>query len=320
PEIETADLAPLVLTLARWGQGDPLALPWLDPPPETAIASAQARLAAMGALDDDGRITPWGEKLAVLPMAPDHAAAILFAAEAGCEEDTAQLVMLLQERGLGGRSEDLAQRLGGWARARGKRAEGARRTARGWAKRGRSLAKRGERDLDPFECLALARPDFVARRRDASGEHWLASGGRGFRLDPASPLARAEWIVIGDAQGQAAGARITGGAELAPERVTRIFADRIEESLTSHWDAERNRVLAQRWRRFGAITLASVPEPSPDPALLVDILVEKALEKLGTDSGLLPEGFLARARFAGVEAMSSEALRENAALWLAPLR
>ncbi|AOL23942.1 ATP-dependent helicase HrpB [Erythrobacter litoralis] len=323
PEIETADLAPLVLTLARWGMGDPGALPWLDPPPEAAITSARGRLEAMGALDGDGRITPWGEKVAALPMAPDQAAALLLAAEAGCEEDTARLVMLLQERGLGGRGEDLAQRLGGWARERGKRAEAARGTARGWAKRARGLAARGGRALDPFECLALARPDFVARRRDASGENWLAAGGRGFRLDPASPLARAEWIVIGDAQGQAAGARITAGAELLADRVAAIFADRIEEALATDWDGEKKRVRAMRRRRFGAITLASVPEPSPDPQAVVDILVDKALESLGEKEGanstLLPAGFLARARFAGVDALSLDALRDNAALWLAPL-
>ncbi|QIQ86538.1 ATP-dependent helicase HrpB [Erythrobacter sp.] len=318
PEIATADLAPLVLTLARWGQGDPAALPWLDPPPEAAVASAQVRLAAMGALDGQGRITPWGEKVAALAMAPDQAAALLFAAEAGCEEETARIVMLLQERGLGGRGEDLAQRLSGWARERGKRADGARRTAQGWAKRARGLAQPGARNLDPFECLALARPDFVARRRDASGEHWIAAGGRGFRLDPASLLARAEWIVIGDAQGQAAGARITAGAELASERVAAIFADRIEEAVATDWDDEKNRVRAVRRRRLGAITLASVAEPSPDPAAVVDILVDKALERLAT-GGLLPDGFLARARFARVEALSPEALRDNAALWLGPL-
>jgi len=318
PEIVTADLAPLVLTLAQWGTNDPATLSWLDMPPEAAVESARERLAAMSALDEDGRITAWGRKVATLPMAPDHAAALLFAAEAGCEEEAARLVMLLQERGLGGRGEDLDRRLSGWKRERGRRAQAARRTAQGWAKRARGLVERGGGDLDPFECLARARPDFVARRRDSKGEQWLSAGGRGFRLDPASPLCRAEWIVIGDAQGQAAGARITAGAELSHERIAAILADRIEESTATDWDGEKNRVRALRLRRLGAITLASVPEPSPDPAAIVDILVDKALEKLGTGA-LLPEGFLARAHFAGVRGLSPEALRENAALWLVPL-
>ena len=318
PEIVTADLAPLVLTLAQWGTNDPATLSWLDMPPEAAVESARERLAAMSALDEDGRITAWGRKVATLPMAPDHAAALLFAAEAGCEEEAARLVMLLQERGLGGRGEDLDRRLSGWKRERGRRAQAARRTAQGWAKRARGLVEQGGGDLDPFECLARARPDFVARRRDSKGEQWLSAGGRGFRLDPASPLSRAEWIVIGDAQGHAAGARITAGADLSPERIAAILADRIEESTATDWDGEKNRVRALRLRRLGAITLASVPEPSPDPAAIVDILVDKALEKLGTGA-LLPEGFLARAHFAGVRGLSPEALRENAALWLVPL-
>ena len=49
PEIETADLAPLVLTLAKWGTRDPTAAAWLDPPPEAALASARERLEASDA-------------------------------------------------------------------------------------------------------------------------------------------------------------------------------------------------------------------------------------------------------------------------------
>jgi ATP-dependent helicase HrpB len=109
PEITSADLAPLLLRLAKWGSGDPAGLPWLDPPPEAAVAAARAALEALGALAD-GRITPLGEAIASLPMAPDQAAAVLHGAAAGCGEDAARLIMLLQERGLGGRGEDLAQR------------------------------------------------------------------------------------------------------------------------------------------------------------------------------------------------------------------
>jgi ATP-dependent helicase HrpB len=251
-------------------------------------------------------------------MAPDQAAAVLHGAAAGVGEDAARLVMLLQERGLGGRGEDLVQRLARWRGDPAPRASAAGGIAKGWAGQARVLAKVIGTSLatDAAEALALARPDFVARRRDPSGENWLSAGGRGYILDPASPLARAEWIVIGDAQGQAKGARITAGAELAPERIPALFASALEERVTTRWNAEKNRVEARRERRLSAIVLASVPEPSPDPALLVDILVEKALEKLGE---LLPDGFLARARFAGVEALSPEALRADAADWLVPL-
>jgi ATP-dependent helicase HrpB len=318
PEIMQADLAPLLLRLAQWGAADPAGLPWLDPPPAASVAAARGALEALGALDAGGRITPLGEAIASLPMAPDQAAAVLHGAAAGVGEDAARLVMLLQERGLGGRGEDLTQRLARWRSDRAPRSTAAAGIAKGWAGQAAKLARViGQSPAtDAAEALALARPDFVARRRDPSGEHWISAGGRGYVLDPASPLARAEWIVIGDAQGQAKAARITAGAELASERIAALFAKALAERITTRWNNEKSRVEARRERRLGAIVLASVPEPAPDPAMLVDILVEKALEKLGE---LLPDGFLARARFAGVEALLPDALRDRAGDWLAPL-
>ncbi|MDP5103333.1 MAG: ATP-dependent helicase HrpB, partial [Erythrobacter sp.] len=308
----------LLLRLAKWGAVDPAGLPWLDPPPEASVAAARRALEALGVLDGAGRITPLGEAIAALPMAPDQAAAVLHGARAGCGEDTARLVMLLQERGLGGRGEDLLQRLSRWRGDHAPRAVAAARIAQGWAKQAKSLAAAMEDTpaADAAECLALARPDFVARRRDPAGENWLSAGGRGYLLDPASPLARADWIVIGDAQGQAKGARITAGAAIATDRITVLFAKKLQERITTRWNNEKSRVEARRERRLGAIVLASVPEPAPDPALCVDILVGKALEKLST---VLPEGFLARARFAGVGALSAENLSDRADDWLAPL-
>ncbi|MCL9982692.1 MAG: ATP-dependent helicase HrpB [Erythrobacter sp.] len=317
-EILQADLAPLLLRLAKWGTANPAALPWLDPPPEASVAAARSALAALGALDASGRITPLGEAIASLPMAPDQAAAVLHGAQAGCGEEAARLVMLLQERGLGGRGEDLAQRLARWRGDRAPRSVAAARIAAGWAKQAAKLVQViGQTPAaDAAEALALARPEFVARRRDQGGEHWLSAGGRGYQLDPVSPLARAEWIVIGDAQGQAKGARITAGAQIAAERIPALFASELQERVTTRWNSEKDRIEARRERRLGAIVLASVPEPAPDPALLVDILVEKALDRLGE---VLPEGFLARARFAGLAALSPEALRDRAGDWLAPL-
>jgi ATP-dependent helicase HrpB len=317
-EILQADLAPLLLRLAKWGTIDPAGLPWLDPPPGPSVATARRALEALGVLDSGGRITPLGEAISSLPMAPDQAAAVLHAARGSFGEDAARLVMLLQERRLGGRGEDLLQRLARWRADRAPRSVAAARIAQGWAGQAGKLAGviGNSPAIDAAEALALARPDFVARRRDGSGEHWISAGGRGYQLDPASPLARAEWIVIGDAQGQAKGARITAGCEIAPERVAALFAKQLEERVTTRWNNEKGRIEARRERGLGAIVLASVPEPAPDPALCLDILVEKALEKLGE---LLPEGFLARARFAGVAELAPEALRKRAGEWLAPL-
>ncbi|RIV84687.1 ATP-dependent helicase HrpB [Aurantiacibacter zhengii] len=318
PEMLTADLAPLVMSLAKWGVTDPASLQWLDAPPEASVASARDRLCALGALDDTGALTQWGDKIAALPLDPEGAAAVLFGAVHGQAEDTARLVLLSQERGLGGRGEDLLSRLQRWNGDRGKRADASRKLARRWATLAEKLiAGSPRRDGgNPAVFLAMGRPGFLARRRDASGENWVSAGGRGFMLDPASPLARAEWLAIADAQGQAKGARITAAAELSAAEVEKHFADRIEKRTIARWNSSEKRVEVRLEKRLGAITLASGPDPDPDPRAIVDMLVEKAGEQLGT---LLPRSLLARARFAGVEALSEIALGARAEEWLAPL-
>ncbi|MFN4112997.1 MAG: ATP-dependent helicase HrpB [Sphingomonadaceae bacterium] len=313
PEIETADLAPLVLALARWGTADPASLPWIDPPPAASVAAARARLEALGALDEAGRITPRGKSLAAMPLGPAQAAMVLYGAEHGAGRTAARLALLLQERGLGGRGEDLAARLQRWDTDRSPRAEASRKLAARWAELA-GKAARARQEPPPAVLLAAGYPDNVARRRDPSGEHWLSAGGRGFVLDPASPLARAEWLVIGDAQGQAKGARITAALALEESEVELWLADRIERRSVLRWTGER--VEARLERRLGAITLATGPDPSPDPAAVVDMLVDKALDNL---PGILPIGLVNRGRYAGIAAWNEAALRDSANQWLRPL-
>ncbi|ALE15975.1 ATP-dependent helicase HrpB [Altererythrobacter epoxidivorans] len=317
PEIETADLTPLVLSLAKWGTTEPASLPWIDTPPEASVEAARHALRALGALDEEGRITPWGSQIATLPMDPVSGAAVLFGAEIDQAFDAAKLVLLTQERGLGGRGEDLLHRLDRWNSDRSARAEASRKLASRWAKAAERLVSgASENPINPAVHLAFARPDFIAKRRDASGEQWLAAGGRGFQLDPASSLARAEWIIIGDAQGQAKGARITAAAELTVQEIEQHLHYLIEKRSVIRWNESEKRVEARLEKRLGSITISSGPDPEPDPQALVEKLVEKAVDKLGE---LLPPDLLARARFAGVDGLTIEALALSADLWLRPL-
>jgi ATP-dependent helicase HrpB len=314
PEMLTVDLAPLTLALAQWGAA-PVSLKWIDPPPSVALGAARGRLQALGALDDDGRITDEGRKIAALPMAPWQAAMVLFGAERGAAGEAAKLALLLQERGLGGRGEDLAQRLSRWDGDRSPRAQSAYKLAEGWAKKAEKLASRRKTGEPPLAILlAHALPDNLARRRDSSGESWLSAGGRGYRLDPASPLGRAEWLAIGDAQGAAKEARITAALPLTTAEVEQWLANRIERRSTLNWNGERAE--ARLERRIGAITLASGSDPAPDAEAVVDMLVDKALEKLGA---IVPAELAARARYAGIDTLAPGRLTETADQWLRPL-
>lgn len=322
PEVVTSDLAPLALTLAQWGAGDPGTMAWLDPPPAAAMAAARASLQALGALDGEGRITAHGRAMARLPMEPALAHMLLFAAERGQADEAAQLALLLQERGLGGRGEDLARRLDRWTGERGSRAEVSRKLAARWAQMATKLGARGKAgEVPPGVLLAEAFPDRIARARGASGEEWLASGGRGYRLDPASPLATAKWLVIGDAQGEAKSARITAAVALEDEDVVRHLAHRIEERHSLNWNAGEERVEARLERKLGAIVLARVPDPKPDAAAVAARLIEVVREG---GLSLLPLGeaakaLIVRAGYAGLEALSEQALLDGLDDWLGPL-
>ncbi|MDE2436776.1 MAG: ATP-dependent helicase HrpB [Sphingomonadales bacterium] len=333
PEMLTSDLVPLLLSLAQWGAAEPAALPWLDPPPGAALAAANATLQSLTALDAAGKITQHGRSMARLPMAPPLAHMLLYAAQHGVDDDAAKLALLLQERGLGGRGEDLAARLQRWDGDRSGRVDASRKLAQRWAGAARGLglaqpeplasnSQRQSQDAPPLGILlAEAFPHNVARRRDPSGESWLTAGGRGLRLDPASPLARAEWLAVGEAQGEAKGARITGAIALTEAEVMRWLAPTMERRGALRWIDGENRVEALLETRLGAITVSRGPDPSPDPdairAVVLARVREAGFELLPLSKASL--SLLRRARHAGITALSDEALLADADGWLAPL-
>ena len=320
PEILEADLSGLVLATAIWGVGDPRDLAWLDPPPAAAVAEATGRLMELEALAD-GRPTPHGRAVARLPMPPRLAHMLLRAGERGLAGVAAQVAVLLSERGLGSNDADLDTRLRRWLSDRGPKAVAARQLAQRWAAMAggnAQAATTGEEDV--ATCVALAFPDRIARRRDASGETWGSAGGRGFRLDPASSLARHGWLAVADTQGAASGARILSAAPLTLESIERLFADRIEVRRTLAFDPTTTGIVATRERRLGELRLSSGPDTQAQPEAIAAALLTAV-----RDGGLalLPWSDPAvalrrRAAYAGVP-LDDASLLVRLDEWLQPL-
>ncbi|MCQ2135084.1 MAG: ATP-dependent helicase HrpB [Bacteroidales bacterium] len=82
PEILEADLSSMVLDIAAWGESHPERLQWLTPPPAASLAHASELLRLLGAIDDDGKITPHGKDLSALPCHPRIAQMLVMAASA----------------------------------------------------------------------------------------------------------------------------------------------------------------------------------------------------------------------------------------------
>ena len=324
PEIHENDLMPVVLDCASWGIVDPRQLGWLDPPSPAAIAEAKARLQAIGALGDDGRITEHGKALAAVPLPVPLAHMLLDAAAAGEGDLAGELAVLLTEPGLGGRGADVEARLGRWRGVRGERAEGARRLARRLAGVGGRLASgpRTDETRSIGGWIATAWPDRVARQRAGQRGEYLSVGGRAYKIDPVDPLANAEWLAIADAQGHAAGVRILAAAPIAAAEVEAIFADRIVQQSASVYDAASDRVDHRRERRLGAIALSSGKTgrdagAEDDAAVRLAAVRDKGLGLIGW--GPAAQALRQRACFAGLDALSTGALADSLDLWLEPL-
>ncbi len=339
PEILEADLSSLLLTCLLWGEVDPPRLPFLDPPPAAALAEARARLTRLGALDSEGRLTDHGRAIASIPLEPRLAHMLIEAKARGFAQAAADTAVLLTERGLGGNDPDLELRHRRWRSERGPRAEGARKLAENWSNKIRSSRAQSRDVATPAKRLstslgtngvrvsvALAFPDRLSRRRDTSGEQWQSVGGRGFRLDPTSPLARSEWLAVAEVAGAASGARIMSAAAIELADFEALFGDRIEAWSEVRFDPATAAITAMRGRRLGAIRLSSAPDPRPDQAAIEAGLVD-AVRRHGL--ALLPWSESAtalrhRAAFAAVHDASIPELSDTALLarldqWLLPL-
>ncbi|UYY56875.1 ATP-dependent helicase HrpB [Sphingomonas sp. S2-65] len=352
PEILEADLSALTLDCALWGVSDPRQLAWLDPPHEAAVTEARARLGVLEALDGDGRPTEHGKAIARMPLPPRLGHMLVRAGEMGLARTAAEVAVLLGERGLGGNDADLEARLRRWRSERGQRAENGRRLAERWSKlaplparegSGVGARSEGERLTAPAggslrspptpspslggrgegvaTCIALAFPDRVAKRRDGSGETWASVGGRGFKLDPTSSLARAEWLAVAETQGMAAGARILSAVEIDFADIETLFGARTETRRSVRFDPATGRTEAMRERRLGTIRLSSGPDSAADPTEIEAALLEGVREH---GLALLPwsetaQALRTRAAYGGYDALSDAALIESLDEWLTPL-
>ncbi len=273
PEILQADLAALALDLAVWGVRDPGELAWMDAPPAGAFAQARLLLTQLGALDNDGMVTPHGKAMAKLPLHPRLAHMAIRAKAQGLGAEACALAALIAERdplsGPGAmRDADLRHRLElvGESRASApppgsEIREATHRRIREAAKQIRRLTGTDDRPLDSSVAgalTALAYPDRLAQKR--AGGFRLANG-RGAALQPEDPLGREDWLAVasvGDATGMSADGRIFLAAPISRAEIEDAFAGLIEAHDTVAWDARTESVQARRQRRLGALLLDDV--------------------------------------------------------------
>ncbi|MFE4111681.1 ATP-dependent helicase HrpB [Kosakonia sp. YIM B13611] len=254
PEILSSDLSGLLMELIQWGCQDPAQLSWLDLPPAVNLAAARKLLSQLQALDE-GRLTPFGQRMAALGNDP-RLAAMLAAAKGGDEIATAaKLAAILEEPPRGG-SSDLSAAFS--------------RNQPNWQQRARQLARRlkssdGELDntmLAPL--LASAFADRIARRRGQEGRYQLANG-MGATLDADDALNRHEWLIAPLLlQGsQSPDARILLALPLDIDALITRCPHLLQQSDTVEWDEAQGTLKAFRRSQIGQLTLKVQPLAKP---------------------------------------------------------
>jgi len=335
PEIAVADLAPLALDLAAWGDSNPAAYALLDPPPAATYAQALELLRDLDALDTQNRITPHGRAVNALGLHPRLAHMILRAKDTGDGPTATALAGLLSERDVlrpdrDRPDADLRARLHAYER-------GDPRADRGALARARENAKQWSRqaaiplgqidDTRTGPLLALAYPDRVAQRRGPRGSFRLANG-RGALLPIEDALAGEDFLAIGAVDQGGDNARIFLAAPLSRADIDLAFAAHLERSEEVVWDVPNQAVAARRVVRLGALILDIRKDAGAAPeairAAMLDGIRQSGLAILPWTDDL--RQFQARTALlrkldgdaSGLADLSDAALLETLADWLDP--
>jgi pre-mRNA-splicing factor ATP-dependent RNA helicase DHX15/PRP43 len=95
PEILRSNLGSTVLVLCKLGVTDLVHFDFMDPPAPETLMRALELLNFLGALDDDGNITPFGKLISEFPLDPELGAALLNSAKYSCSSEMLTLAAML---------------------------------------------------------------------------------------------------------------------------------------------------------------------------------------------------------------------------------
>ena len=284
PEIEEADLAPVVLDVAAWGETDLYQLPWLTPPPTAHVAQGSQLLRLLQAIDEQGAITPHGRRLAQLPCHP-RIAQMLTKASTPCQQALAtDIAALLDERDIlssDTADTDLNSRIRSLRESRSKgsnryasilrnaqqylrliQQKNTNKTPSGSDKTQLSADNSLPNPYDTGALIASAYPERIALRLDAEGQaarksrnnsalqadtvRYKLSNGEVATLQQADDLSGEELIAVASMD-----KRIFLAAPLQRD----ALADLTQWRRQVYWDSKQGEVIARHELRIGALTL-----------------------------------------------------------------
>jgi ATP-dependent helicase HrpB len=267
-EILQSDLSGLWLELLQWGCQDASQLTWLDAPPAIALKVAQRLLSSLGAIDDEGKLTPVGRSMAQIGCEPRLAAMLVQAERQGADAlaTAALLAAIIEEPPRGGQPD-----IDYWLS----------RPQPHWQRRARQLSQRLSRSSGQVDAslapwlLASAFSDRIAERRGLDGRYQLANG-LGASLAQDDALTRAPWLVAPQLlQGNnSPDARILLAITLDASQLAARLPKIVKEQTAVEWDEEKGTLRAWRRWQVGRLVLKAQPQAKPADEDLQQALLE----------------------------------------------
>ncbi len=325
-EIESTDLAALVLELALWGENDPSNLAFLTQPPKTAFKAAQTLLQLLAALDENNHITPHGKALAALPTHPRLGQMIL----TGGGKQAALLAALLQNRDpLRNAPCDIGLRIDALQDLKKFQDNHAFIVDKPMLANLRNESKRFQKSLkNPASIgalLCMAFPDRIGLNRGGEAGQFLLSGGKGAIIAAGDPLANARLIVAADLDGDTREAKTRLAAAITQAELLQWQAGQISDIKLCEWSKRDRKVIARKRKMLAALILEdhnwNNAPPDMIAAAMVSGIQEMGLECLNWSKAarlMVARVEWLRARGAEISRMDPPALMETLQHWLLP--
>ena len=322
PEINATDLSALILRLGLWGDTDPFRLNWLDAPKAGHVSGAKAELVALGFLNTTDELTGKGRRAASLPLTPRLSALIIAGDTPEERRLGAEIAAILSERGIGGNSDEVADRVRSFESARDGRTETLKKQSLKWSGEGQGKVSK---DIDAL--LAKAWPDRIARVRPSDPERYQSVGGQGYRLPKASRFLGKPWLIVVESGGAHSGDQIIRLATVIDEALARKSVEPTIH-VRSEFDPVALTLKGREVRGLGEITLSERPLQKLSKDQMAEAVKayvqESGFEKL--ESWSVIQAFLARLdlarRFSSVAEtlpdLSPERLAAACDDWLGP--
>ena len=273
PEIMEADLAALVLDMAKWGISNLNQLTWLSPPPKAAVMHAVDVLTNLNALDTNKRITEHGKEIHQLPCHPRIAHMLLKAKQYNAIALATDIAAILEERDPLPKDSgiDINLRIEALRRSRQNNSAVNRfgrieKVAESYRKMRNQEVENGP--VDDHETgllLAYTYPERIAFARPGNNAQFQLANGKIAAIGHRDNLANEPWLAVAHIDTRDGLGKIFMASPLNPKDLLPLVKER--EVIT--WDTRKGGLIATKDLRIGSIVLQSKPLAAPSEENLV---------------------------------------------------